>query len=166
MPDGPVVANNTPLVALWTLGRLDLLRELFGEVLIPEAVQAEFLAIDRAAREAMLEASPWLKAVPLAEQRRALAYLGLDDGEAAVLALAEEREARLVIIDEKKGRRYAARMGFRLIGTVGLLLLAKESGLIRSVAVLLRELQDAGMHLSPPLVAQALQMAGEGDEIL
>jgi hypothetical protein len=40
MPDGPVVLNNTPLVALWTIGRLDLLRDLFGEVLIPQAVEA------------------------------------------------------------------------------------------------------------------------------
>jgi predicted nucleic acid-binding protein len=45
MPDGPVVLNNTPLVALWTIGRLDLLRDLFGEILIPQAVEAEFLAM-------------------------------------------------------------------------------------------------------------------------
>jgi uncharacterized protein len=58
MPDGPVVLNNTPLVALWAVGRLDLLRDLFGEVLIPAAVEAEFLAIDRSLREKSLAESP------------------------------------------------------------------------------------------------------------
>jgi uncharacterized protein len=109
----------------------------------------------------VLRAASWLHAVPLAEARHALAYLGLDEGEAAVLALAEERNARLVIMDERKGRRYAARMGFRLTGTVGLLLLAKETGLIASVGTPLAELQDAGLHLSPLLVVQALTIAGE-----
>lgn len=41
MPDGPVVANNTPLAALWAIGRLDLLEPLFGEILIPQEVAGE-----------------------------------------------------------------------------------------------------------------------------
>lgn len=52
MPAGPVIANNTPLVALWAIGRLDLLRSLFGEILIPEAVREEFLAVERRRRGA------------------------------------------------------------------------------------------------------------------
>jgi predicted nucleic acid-binding protein len=50
MPDGPVVLNNTPLVALWAIGRLDLLRDLFGEILVPQAVESEFLAQEPAGR--------------------------------------------------------------------------------------------------------------------
>lgn len=53
MPAGPVVGNNTPLVALWALGRLDLLRELYGTVLIPPAVHSEFVATERELRLAM-----------------------------------------------------------------------------------------------------------------
>lgn len=45
MPARPVIINNTPLVALWVLGRLDLLRDLYGEVLMPQAVYNEFLFI-------------------------------------------------------------------------------------------------------------------------
>jgi predicted nucleic acid-binding protein len=52
--------------------------------------------------------------------------MGLDRGEAEVLALAEEREARLVVIDERKARRYAQRLGIPLTGTLGLLVAAKE----------------------------------------
>lgn len=160
MPDRPVVLNNTPLVALWALGRLDLLRDLFGGVLIPEAVETEFLVGDPARQEALRNA-PWMKTATLANSRRALVYLGLDRGESEVLALADETEARLVVIDERKARRYAERLGFPLTGTLGLLLLAKESGLLDSVADEIKRLQEAGLFLSPALVRRTLEIAGE-----
>ncbi len=161
MHAGPVIANNTPLVALWVLGRLGLLRELYDEVLIPQAVYEEFLATERALRQTALENTPWIKSVPLANPQRARVYIGLDQGEAEVLALAEERAARLVIIDELKGRRYAQRLGLPLTGTLGLLLLAKERGLIAGLAPLLVELQEAGLYLSSTLIDKALRLAGE-----
>jgi len=144
------------------LGRLNLLRELFGEVLIPQAVCDEFLATEQALRQAALGNAPWIRPVPLENPQRARVYIGLDQGEAEVLALAEERAARLVIIDELKGRRYAQRLELPLTGTLGLLLLAKEKGLVADLAPLLAELQDAGLYLSPDLIAQVLQLAGEG----
>jgi predicted nucleic acid-binding protein len=161
MPAGPVVLNNTPLVALSILGRLDLLRDLFGEVLIPEAVQEEFLAVDTALRREALAGAPWIRPVALAHPRRALSYSGLDLGEAEVLALAEERSAGLLVIDEKKARRYAERMKFSLTGTLGLLLLGREQGLIGSVTREIETLQEAGLYLDPSLVARARQLAGE-----
>lgn len=94
MPAGPVILNNTPLVALMVLGRLDLLRDLFGEVLIPDSVKDEFLAVDTALRREALANAPWIRVVPLVDPRRALPYFGLDLGEAEVLALAEERSSR------------------------------------------------------------------------
>jgi predicted nucleic acid-binding protein len=161
MPAGPVISNNTALVALWVLGHLDLLRQLYGEVLIPQAVYDEFVATERALRQAALENAPWIKPVPLANPQRARVYIGLDQGEAEVLALAEERAARLVIVDELKGRRYAQRLELSLTGTLGLLLLAKEKCLVAELAPLLAELQDAGLYLDPDLVAQVLCLAGE-----
>ena len=163
MPDGPVVANNTPLAALWSIGRLGLLRDLFDQVLIPQAVFEEFLAIDREARRADLEKAPWIEVKAVSDPRRPLAYGGLDRGEAEVLALAEEQLARLVIIDERKGRRYARRMGFPLTGTLGVLLLAKESGFVDSVKDCIAELEEAGMHLASTLVTRVLELAGEAE---
>jgi predicted nucleic acid-binding protein len=161
MPDGPVVANNTPLVALWVLGRLDLLRDLYGEVLVPEAVHQEFIATETALRQAALDSSSWIKVVSLDNPQHARVYVGLDQGEAEVLALAEEREAGLVIVDERKGRRYANRLDIPLTGTLGLLLLAKERGLVALLAPLLEELQNAGLYLDPALVDRVLVLAGE-----
>jgi len=157
----PVVLNNTPLVALWIVGQLELLRELYSEVLIPEPVKNEFLAIERNQRQAALDAAPWIKVVSLANPQRMLAYTGLDEGEASVLALAEELDASLVIVDERKGRRYAKRLGLAVTATRGSLLLAKEQGLIATIAPLLLALQGSGLYLDPDLVHQVLALAQE-----
>jgi uncharacterized protein len=161
MPAGPVIANNTPLVAFWILGRLDLLRDLFQEVLIPQAVFDEFVATQRAVRETALSAVPWIKVSSVENSRHVLAYTGLDQGEAEVLALAEERTAHLIIMDEKKGRRFAKRMTLPVTGTSGVLLLAKEKGLIKTVRPFLEELQTAGLYFSPSPIAEVLSLAGE-----
>jgi len=161
MPNRPVVLNNTPLVALWILGRLDLFRDLFQEVSIPSAVEEEFFATEDQVRRKALSEAPWIKTVELSHPRRALAYAGLDRGEAAVLALAEETDARLVVFDERKARRYAERMGLTLTGTLGVLLAAKKAGLISSVSACVTQLLDAGLFLSPDLVRKTLEIAGE-----
>ncbi|RPJ55303.1 MAG: DUF3368 domain-containing protein [Dehalococcoidia bacterium] len=158
---GPVILNNTPLVALWSLGHLTLLRDLYGEVLIPQAVYEEFLATERSIRQTALTEAPWIKTTPLTNPRQALVYVGLDQGEAEVLALASERSARLVIIDERKGRRYAKRLGLPLTGVVGVLLAAKHNGLIPALAPLIDQLLQKGLFLAPELVEKALELAGE-----
>ena len=161
MQKKPFIANNTPLVALWELNSLFLLRELFTEVWIPQAVEDEFIATEPIARRVALNNAPYIKTVPLNQTQRALAYTGLHHGEASVLALAEEHDARLVIIDERKARRYAQRIGLPLTGTIGVLLLAKQEGLINAIKPLLTTLHDNGLYLSVSLIDKALQLADE-----
>src|SRR5579859_3485169 len=151
-PAGPVILNHTPLVALWSLGQLPLLRDLYQEVIIPEAVSEEFLATERSVRQTALDEAPWIKLLSLRNPRQALVYVGLDRGEAEVLALATERSARLVIIDEFKGRRYAQRLGLPLTGTLGVLLAAKQNGLLLAVAPLIDQLLKEGLFLAPELI--------------
>lgn len=161
MPAKPVVVNNTPLVALHVLDRLDLLKELYDEVLVPLAVHAEFLATEQIMRQMSLDSAPWIKTASLAHPQRVFVYSGLGRGEAEVLGLAEEQSAQLVIIDERKGRRYAQRLGIPVTGTVGVLLLAKEKGLIDAIAPLFAELQKAGLYLDSSVITKALSVAGE-----
>ena len=161
MPETPVISNNTPLVALWTINQLTLLRDLFSTILIPPAVYDEFVAIEQASRQKSLEEANWIQVTKLSNPRTALPYTGLDKGEAEVLALAVERSARLVIMDERNGRRYANRIGLPLTGTLGLLLLGKEAGFLKAVTPLIEQLQNAGLYLKPDLVQQVLQMADE-----
>lgn len=161
MPLPPVIVNNTPLVALWILNRLDLLRDLYGIVWIPETVEREFIATEAIVRQSALLQSPWIQVVCVSNPRLALTYVGLDQGEAEVLALAVEHNARLVVIDERKGRRYAQRLGLALTGTLGILLLAKQEGLIPMLAPLLDQLEQSGLHLGADLVQRVLLLAQE-----
>ena len=160
MQEKPVIVNNTPLVALWSLDQLSLFRELYTEVWIPPAVKAEFLEVKPRIRQASLDNAPWIKTVRLTQPQRRV-YAGFHRGEASVLDLAEEQKARLVIIDELKARRYAQQIGLQVTGTIGVLLLAKEQGLINAIQPPITEFQAHGLYLSSALINKALQLAGE-----
>lgn len=161
MPEKPVISNTSSLVGLGALNLFPLLQELYTEVLIPEEVQDEFFATEHQVREAALKNAPWIRTVPLQNPESIATHEEIDLGEAAVFALAEEREARLVILDDRDARRYAQRIGVPFIGTVGLLLEAKGRGFIDAVAPLLDVLLEHGVRLSPSLVSDALQQAGK-----
>ncbi len=163
MPDKPVIVNNTPLVAFWAIGRLDTLRvrSLFDEILIPAAVRDEFLATEKESRRRTLHEESWIRVVEVQNPRRTQSFVGLDTGETEVLVLAEEQGASLVLIDERKARRFAERMGLPLSGTLGVLLLAKEEKVISAVAPVLRKIQEAGLYFHSELIERVLQLAGE-----
>lgn len=161
MPARPIILNNTPLVAFWLLNQLHLLQTLYQQITIPVAVKNEFLAVETASRQLALDANPWIQIKQLSNPQQARVYVGLDQGEAEVLALALEQSARLVIMDERKGRRYAQRLNLPLTGTLGILLLAKEEGLITAVSPLIQQLQDQGLYFDPSLLDQVLKLAKE-----
>ena len=118
MPETPVISNTSPLVGLWTLNLFSLLRELYTEVLIPAEVRDEFFATEREAREAALKSALWIRTVRLRNPENVATHEEVDLGEAAVFVLAEERDARLVILDDRDARRYAQRLGLPFTGTV------------------------------------------------
>jgi len=120
-----VVVNTTPIIALALIGQLDLLQHLYGEVMIPPAVQAEVLVGGPSGvGVAGLQTANWIRTVPLQDPRRADLLSDLDRGEAEVIALAQELNAELVIIDERLARRHAQRLGLALTGVLGVLLKA------------------------------------------
>jgi predicted nucleic acid-binding protein len=164
MPERPQLAivDSTPIIALALVGKLDLLRRLYSQVVIPPAVQREVLAGGPAtAGSAELQQATWIRVIPLQDTRRAEMLSDLDRGEAQVIALAQELGADLVIIDERLARRHTKRLGLTLTGTLGILLRSKSAGLIPSVAPLVEQLLRSGIHLSDSVVAEALRLAGE-----
>ena len=161
MPIQPVISNNSPLVGLFGLNLLSLLRDLYTEVWIPRKVEKEFVKKDPIVRREALENAPWIKTVDLTDPQTTVIYAELDDGEAETLALADEHDARLVLLDEKVGRQKAEEAELTVKGTIGILLEAKSKGLIDVIKPLLIRLQDNGMYLSDSLINNALQSAGE-----
>jgi len=137
-----VVVNATPIIALALIGKLDLLQQLYGEAIIPSAVQAEvFAGGPMGIGSSELHTATWLRATALQDPQRADLLTDLDRGEAEVIALAQELDADLVIIDERLARRHAKRLGLTLTGTLGVLLKAKHLGLVSSVAPLIEQLR-------------------------
>jgi len=157
-----VIVNTTPIISLSILGLLELLKNMYGEVIVPSAVHKEVLAGGKygiGVRE-YIDAS-WIQKKEIKNRALRKHYFDLDDGEAEVLVLAEELEADLVIIDEYLGRKYAEILGFKLTGTLGILLKAKEQGKIKAVKSLIEKLQQAGVWFSKSLIDLVLMKASE-----
>jgi predicted nucleic acid-binding protein len=113
-PPQQVVVNATPIIALALVSRLNLLQQLYGEVVVPPAVRDEVLAGGQGAvGSAELRKATWIRTVALQDPQRADLLSDLDRGEAEVLSLAQELGADLVIIDERLARSHAARVGLR-----------------------------------------------------
>ena len=164
MPERPrlAVVDSTPIIALALVGKLDLLQRLYDQVVIPLAVQREVLAGGPgAAGRAELQQATWIRVIPLQDPRRAEMLSDLDRGEAKVIALAQELNADLVVMDERLARRHTKRLKLKLTGTLGVLLRAKSSGFIPAVAPLIEQLLQGGIRLSDSVVTEALGLAGE-----
>ncbi len=165
MPERPqtVIVNTTPIIALVLIGELDLLQHLYGKVVIPPAVWTEVMAGGPSrVGTADLQKANWIQVVALQDPRRADLLSDLDRGEAEVIALAQELNAELVIIDERLARRHARRLGLTLTGMLGVLLKAKERRLVPAVGPLISQLRQDGIRLDDALVAEVLNLAGEG----
>jgi predicted nucleic acid-binding protein len=116
-----VVSNTSPLTNLAVIGRLGLVRHQLSRVAVPEAVWWEMLALPHeAGRTALLAAHEggWLTVEPVTATALAtsLRLAGLDAGESEAIALAVETSASLLLIDEKKGRGAARRLGLPVTG--------------------------------------------------
>ncbi len=150
-----VIVNSTPLIALSLVGQLDLLRQLFGEVIVPQAVYDEVCThgSGRAGMNAVAQASWIVVRTPLAQTTFEPLLLGLDIGEIEVLLLARELAPDWVLIDERLGRRVAKVLKLPLKGTLGILLAAVMAGLITKQEALasVAEMIAKGIRISPRL---------------
>jgi uncharacterized protein len=155
----PVISNTTPLINLVGVKALDLLPALYGEITIPEAVRQEYLA-GRAATDPDPSALPWFRIVSSVQIDPRLP-LQLGSGEAAALSLAISLNARAVLLDEAYGRRIARQYGLPVVGTLGILLAAKQAALLAAVQPVIDEMIRQGRHISAGLRARVLRAAGE-----
>jgi hypothetical protein len=159
-----IVANTTPLIGLAVIQRFDLLRQFFGEITIPQAVYEEAVVSGRdigGARREILAAN-WIKVVPVTDRLAVEVLLDeLDLGEAETIVLAREIEADWVLMDERKGRLKLAQLNQPKIGTLGILLKARQDGLIPVLRLDLEALRQNGFSISQQIVDEILRQVGE-----
>lgn len=158
-----VVSNTSPLTSLAIIGKLDLLRLLYGRVHIPMAVRDELCQGPVWPGQHAVHAARWIVTHRVADPALVAALrVELHAGEAEAIALAHELGSDLALLDETEARRVAERLGLRQTGAVGALLEAKHQGLVRAVRPLLDDLErEAGFWLSSELYQRALELAGE-----
>lgn len=158
-----VVSDATPLIALAKIGQLSWLPDLFGEVLVPGAVYTE-IVVAGAGRigAAEIQSANWIRMEAVVDRTRVNYLLTqLDIGEAEAIVLAQEKQADWLLVDENKARTIAQRLGLRMIGTVGLLLLAKQQGKISTIRPLLDSLRSQQFRLSQKVYELVLKQANE-----
>jgi len=161
MPEISIV-NTSPLFYLHRLGLLELLKKLYGHITVPEAVKKELKEGQAQGEDVpQLENYTWveIRSVSMPKYLQLIADLG--PGESEVLALATNHPSALVILDDKLARRIAEMQGFRLTGTAGVLLRAKQQGLVPALKPIIERLLDLDFRLKPDLVKATLELAGE-----
>ena len=156
-----IVSDASPIVALALCDKLDLLDTLFDHVCIPKAVFDELAVPNKLKAKEIAE---WAKPkITPAQNTVAITALSLnlDPGESEAISLYLETGADYLLIDEKKGRTIAARNGVRIIGTMGILLWAKQKEFLSAVKPTLDVLMQTDFRISDALYHQVLDRAGE-----
>ena len=151
------VSEAGPLIALSWIDRLDLLGQLFDEVVVPHGVQEEVLrarvGVPRveALRAAFAAGSFQVRAV---EDQVAVAALSAvyGQGESEAIVLMAEEQADLLLLDDRRARQEAERRGLPVTGTIGILREARERGLITAAYPVVIQLRGLGFRVSPGLL--------------
>lgn len=162
-----VVCDTSPITNLAAIGQLDLLQQLYTSLIIPTAVYNEMVMVNKPVPGAVeVQTLPWIqtKLVVDSEQVRAIreSQENIDLGEAEAIVLALELQADLLLMDERRGRAVATSYGLNITGLLGVLLQAKQNGLIPTVKLVMDQLiERADFRVSSQLYEAILRCAGE-----
>lgn len=157
-----IVAGSGPLISLAILGHLDLLRQLYQQVVIPTAVWHEVTVKGKGLPGAdSVSQLTWLEIrKPESQVLQPLSIL-VDPGEAEVIALAQSIEGSIVLLDDAQARRVAERFNIPRIGTLGILRSAKKRGLISALRPQIELLKANNIYMADRLVEAVLRDVGE-----
>lgn len=156
-----VIADSSALVAVATYRGLDLLESLFGNVLVPIAVYDEVCAQGKPQAEVLRNYLVGKVQYVDMSQCKLQKISGLGKGELEAMALYKAAAANLMLVDDLKAKKSAYINGLETMGSLGLLLLAKDECLITEITSRIRLLQHSNAYLNPLLIEQVLQRAGE-----
>jgi uncharacterized protein len=168
MSDMPLVINDTStLIHLAAIGKLALLRDLYQKITVPSAVWKEVVEggkgrVGTVEIEAARQTG-WIAIMPPTNELLIrLLKRDLDEGESEVIALAIERQANLILLDETDARQIAERYSLPKTGVIGVLIRAKREGKIASLQAELDKLRSqGGFWIAEKLYQQALRAVGE-----
>ncbi|GCL40215.1 hypothetical protein SR1949_53490 [Sphaerospermopsis reniformis] len=158
-----IVSNTSPISNLAAIGQLTLLQQLYGNLFIPPRVYQEIVACGCTDPGTLaLQTVDWIQVisvtnVDLVDTLQKI----LDPGEAEAIALTVELNADRLIIDERKGRNEAIKSRLQVTGLLGIVLAAKQKGIIPLVKPILDDLTANGFWIRKQLCVEILSIAGE-----
>lgn len=158
-----VVVNTTPLIALSHVRQLDILRKLYGEIIIPEAVYNELsVKAESICKKAVDKSLDWIRVEKIENQLAKSMYkTQLHDGEVEVMILSKEIGADVVIIDDANAKKHAKYLGLPVTGTLGVLIKAKQMGYVGELKPVLYQLVENGIYISQKVLDLCLKQVGE-----
>jgi len=156
-----IVSNSSVIIALARICRLDLLERLFGRILVPEAVWREITVEGKPGSEKVRRARFIHVERVRSERLASLLKEFVDDGEAEAIALALDISADILLVDDRDARDLAKKLGLQVMGTLGVLALAKYRGLIQEVKPIIDELVGSGFWISSRILKEFLRESGE-----
>ena len=154
-----VISDTSPVRALHAVGRLELLRLLFHEVIVPPSVVWELQHPPTGSLPVRIEEHDFLRVVVPSSLESIDA--DLDAGEREAISLARELRADWLLIDERIGHGVAARLGIPSIGVLGVILEAKRVGFLDAVRPVVDHLRQNRFFISDPLYELILRQSGE-----
>ncbi|HVV53723.1 MAG TPA: DUF3368 domain-containing protein [Mucilaginibacter sp.] len=147
-----IIADTSCLILLHKIGEFDLLRKLYGEILVTSEIRNEFGQ----------ELPPWIIVRDPTDQTSLnIISTSVDKGEASAIALALEEHSPLLVLDDKKARRLASSLNLNHTGTLGILIDAKLSGHLESVKPVIKKIRNTNFHISDHLERKILILSGE-----
>ncbi len=152
-----VISNSSPIILLSKVGRLHVLQALYNEIVIPEAVYKEVFEVRQE-----IEKPEWIKVEKISDKstgRFLMSSLGPGESEAIVLAL--ESKSDLLLLDDYRARNYANSVGLKITGTAGILVDARDKGIIDKVKEVLDALIKSDYRISESLYRTVIKKSGE-----
>lgn len=159
-----IVSNSSPLINLSAIGEFNLLKDLYGEIFIPTAVWDEVIIKGKGRPGAEeVKNAKWVKKELVANMSFVeVLTLNLDKGEAEAIALAKEKDAEILLIDDKLARKIAHHLGLNYIGLLGVLREAKSKGIIKNIKGYMDLLRTAaGFWISEDVYKNILKLENE-----
>jgi predicted nucleic acid-binding protein len=155
-----VVSDSSPLIALSSVDSLDLMQLLFDTVIIPVSVRDEVMGT---AAKIVVEMPSFISVEPVAAKLPVRFFkLNLHAGESEAISLALERGIQGIILDDKQAREIATELGLKVIGTLGLLTLAKRKGFLSEVRpIMLQIIERVNFRIAPSVLNRALSLIDE-----
>lgn len=159
-----IVSDTSPVSTLFLIDRLEILKDLYGSVIIPKAVHHELMRLNDFGYnvQPLLELD-WLQVQSVHDIEQVdLLRKNLGAGESEAIVLSQEIKGDLLLIDERAGTRKAKAIGLKTIGLLGVLVAAKRAGLIERLQPIFSEMETkAGFWVSQKLLTTVLETVGE-----